>query len=164
MKLIVIRGLPGTGKTIISEILGKIFLDSEVICVDKFKLQAMKNKKKFEESQKIAYEKTLKKLNSLDQKGREYVILDEIICDENFYNELKGFVNETGSKAYWFRLLRPLEKLLEHEAERKRKTKNTREDFENLKRDVESFKIENEVLIKNDNIALTIKKILDIMA
>jgi len=158
MKLIFIRGLPGTGKTIIAKILKQIFLNAEIICVDKFKLQAMKKGNSFEESQKIAHKKTLEKLNSIN---KEYIIVEELICDRDFYNELKDFVDRTKSRAYWFRLMRPLDKLLEVEKSRKRKIKNSKEDFDKLKEDIESCKIENEYLIKNDNLALTIRKILE---
>ena len=77
MKIIFIRGLPGTGKTIVAEILKKIF-DSEIICVDKFKLQAMKKRKGFEKSNEIAHEKTLKKLQSLYEKNKRCVIVEEL--------------------------------------------------------------------------------------
>jgi len=160
MKIIFIRGLPGTGKTVIAEILKKIFIDSEIICVDKFKIQAIKKEKNFEKSLEISHKKTLEKLNLLN---KEYVIVEELICDKDFYNDLNNFVNKTKSHAYWFRLLRPLEKLLEVEKGRKRKIKNNKEDFDKLKRDIKSCKIENEHLIKNNNLALTIEKILDII-
>jgi len=169
MRVIFIRGLPGTGKTIVSEILGKIFLNSEVICVDKFKLQAMKKGEIFEEGEeidkrieKIAYKKTLGKLNSFYEQNRKDIIIEGVIIDRSFYDELRDFINKTKSKDYWFRLLRPLEKLLEVEAGRKRKIRNSKEDFDKLREDIENCKIENEYWIKNDDLALSIKKILDI--
>jgi len=160
MKIIFIRGLPGTGKTVVAEILNKIFIDSEIILVDKFKLQAMKKGKSFEESLEIAYKKALEKLNSLD---KEYIIVEELIHDKDFCKDLNNFINKTKSHAYWFRLLRPIEKLLEVEKDRKRKIKNSREDFDKLKRDIESCQIEDEHLIKNNNLALTIRKMLEII-
>lgn len=163
MKIIFIRGLPGTGKTIVSEILGKIFSDSEIICVDKFKLQEMKKGKNFEKAQELAYKKALKKLDLLYKKGKEYIILEEIICDKDFYNNLNNFVNKTNLVAYWFRLGRPLNKLLEIESSRKRKIKNDKNDFLRLKKEVEFCKIENEYWIKNDDLSLTIKRILDLI-
>ena len=162
MKFIIIRGLPGTGKTIVSKILGKIFLNSEVICVDKLKIQAMKKGYNFEKPQKIAYKQTLKRLYSIYDK-KNYIIIEELICDKDFYNELRDFVDKTKSEDYWLRLLRPLEKLLEVEAGRKRKIKNSKEDFDKLREDIESCKIESEHWIKNDDLALSIKKILDII-
>lgn len=162
MNLILIRGVPGTGKTIVSEILGKIFFDSEIICADKFKIQAMKENS-FKEAQKIAYAKTLEKLHILYEQNKRDVILEELICDKNFYESLRNFITKTNSKAYWFRLLRPLDKLLELESNRNRKVKNNKEDFDNLKKEIELIKIPNEVLIKNDNLALTIKRILDVI-
>ncbi len=162
MKIIIIRGLPGTGKTIVSKILGKIFFNSEVICVDKLKIQAMKKGYNFEKSQKIAYKQTLKRLYSIYDK-KNYIIIEELICDKDFYNELRDFVDKTKSEDYWFRLLRPLEKLLEVEAGRKRKIKNSKEDLDKLREDIENCKIEDEHWVKNDDLALGIKKILDIV-
>ena len=49
------------------------------------------------------------------------------------------------------------------ETTRKRKIKNSKEDFIELKEEIESYKIKNEYLIKNDDLALTIKKILEIV-
>jgi len=163
MKVIFIRGLPGTGKTIASEILGKILVNSKVICVDKFKLQAMKKGESFEEGEERAYKKTLEKLNSFYEQNRKEIIIEGVIIDEGFYNELRYFVNKTKSEDYWFRLLRPLEKLLEVEASRKRKIKNSKEDFDKLREDIENCKIEEEHWIKNDDLALSIKKILEVV-
>jgi len=162
MKVIVIRGLPGVGKTVVSEILEEIF-EAEVIHVDNFKLKEMKSGKSVEKSLEIAYEQTLKKLYLLHKKNRDYIILEEIIHEKDFLEKLYKFVNETRSQAYWFRLMRPIEKLLEVESNRKRRIKNTKEDLFKLKQDIESCKIKGECWIKNNGIALTIKKILEIV-
>lgn len=163
MKTIFIRGIPGTGKTIVSEILEKIFPNSEIICVDDFKLKAMKDGKSFEESQKIAYEQTLKELHLFHKQNKNDVILEEIICEKDFLDKLNWFLYETQTKAYWFRLMRKVKELLKVESNRNRQIKNTQEDLFKLKQEIESLKIENEYLIKNDNLALTIKKILEIV-
>ena len=163
MKTIFIRGVPGVGKTTIANILGQILPNSQVIHVDEFKIKEMKTGKSFEESRKIAYEKTLDKLYSLSSQDFVYITLEELICDKDFLEGLIEFLNKTKSHAYWFRLMKPLNKLLEIESNRKRKLKNTKEDFCKLKQDIESLKIKNEYLIKNDNLALTIKKILDVV-
>lgn len=162
MKVIVIRGLPGVGKTVVSEILEEIF-EAEVIHVDNFKLKEMKSGKSVEKSREIAYEQALKKLYLLYKKNRDYIILEEIIHEKDFLGKLYKFVNETMSQAYWFRLMRPIEKLLEVESNRKRRIKNTKEDLFKLKQDIESCKIKGECWIKNDNLALTIKKILEVI-
>lgn len=163
MKTILIRGIPGTGKTTVAKILGQILPNSQVIHVDEFKLKAMRKGYSFKESQKIAYEKTLEKLYTLSPQDFVYITLEELICDRNFLEDLIEFLNKTKSHAYWFRLIRPIKKLLEIESNRKRKIKNTQEDLFKLKQDIESLKIKNEYLIKNDNLALTIKKILEVV-
>jgi len=163
MKVIFIRGVPGVGKTLVSEALKKIFLDAEVIGVDKFKLKAMKNGEDFDKSKKFAYEQTLKKLELFYKKNKDYVIIEEIICDQDFLNRIYEFLDKTKSQSYWFRLKRKIKELLETEAKRKRRIKNTKEDLFKLKQDIESCKIKNEYSVKNDNLALTIKKILEIV-
>jgi len=163
MKVIFIRGVPGVGKTVVSKILGKILSNSKIICVDNFNLEEMKRGKSFKKSLEIAHEKTLKELYLLEKGDIDYVILDEIICDRIFFEKLNKFLDETKTPSYWFRLMRPVEKLLEIESKRKRKIKNTQEDLFNLKKDIESCKIENEYRILNGNLALTIKKILNVI-
>jgi len=59
-----------------------------------------------------------------------------------------------------FRIKRPLQELLTLEAKRKRKIKNTKEDFDNLKREADKIKIKNEIIIENKDINETIKQIL----
>jgi len=121
----------------------------------------MKKEGCFEESEEIAYKKTLEKLNSFYKQNKKEIIIEGLIIDGGFYNKLRDFINKTKSKASWFRLLRPLEKLLEIDVGRKRKMKNSKEDFDRLKEGIENCKIEDEHLIKNDNLALTIRKILE---
>ncbi len=163
MKIIFIRGVPGTGKTIVAKSIKESLPNSEIICVDDFKIKAMKKGTGIDESRKIAYKQTLKKLNLFHKQNKNYIILEELICDRNFLENLIEFLNKTKSHAYWFRLMRPIKKLLEIESNRNRKIKNTQEDLFKLKQDIESLKIKDEYLIKNDDLALTIKKILDIV-
>ena len=47
MKIIFIRGLPGTGKTAVAEILKTKLPNSELISVDNFKLKSMSKGKDF---------------------------------------------------------------------------------------------------------------------
>lgn len=161
MKLIIIRGAPGTGKTLVSNILEQILPNSKVVHVDEFKVKATRQGKSIEESQKIAYEKTLEKLRELYHQNLTYIILEELIYQRDFLNELQRFLYKTKDKAFWFRLLRPLNKLLEVESKRKREIKNSEEDLSKLKQSIELLEIKGEYRIKNDNLALVIKKILN---
>ncbi|GBE20143.1 MAG TPA: DUF2075 domain-containing protein [Candidatus Pacearchaeota archaeon] len=163
MKTIIIRGVPGTGKTLIANHIRKILPNSELICVDEFKLKAMEEKKDFQESLKIAYKESIKKLHLINKKHKNYIILEEIINYEYFFRKILKFVNDAKVPSYWFRLMRPLKKLLEVEAITDRPIKNDVNDFDNLKREIESIKIKNEHIIKNDDVMLTVKKILEII-
>jgi len=161
MKLILIRGVPGTGKTKVANILGQIFPNSQVIHVDNFKVKAMQKGKTFKEAQKIAYNHVLNVLEL--SYHNDYIIFEEIVCDKTFWDGISRFYHEYKLDFFGFRLLRKLDELLNVESQRKRKVKNTREDFIKLKQEIESLKVPREYLIKNDNLALTIKKILDIL-
>ena len=60
MKLIVLQGLPGRGKSIIAQKLIKRLHQSKYIEVDKFKKEAMKENKTWQDSKKLAYKKNFK--------------------------------------------------------------------------------------------------------
>ncbi len=162
MKIIFIRGLPGTGKTIIAKILKEIFLNSEVVSVDKLKIQALKKNFTFAEANKLAFEKAIKKLYDLS-KTKEIIIFEEMICNRELYGELRNFIRNIGCKVYWFRITRKLNQLLVEESKRKRGIKNTEKDFSDLKKEIETIRIKGEHKIKNDDLGKTIKKILDIV-
>ena len=162
MKVIFVRGLPGTGKTIIAKILKEVFFNSEIISVDKLKIQALKSKFTFSEANKIAFEKAMKKLYKLS-KTKEVIIFEEMICNKEFYQELNNFIKGTRCNSYWFRITRKLNHLLIVESKRKRKIKNTEKDFSDLKKEIEMIKIKGEHKIKNDNLGKTIKDILEII-
>ena len=163
MKIIFLRGLPGTGKTIIAQSLKNNLFDTEIIHVDNFKLKAMQKGKNFKNANNFAYEETIKKLYKFYFMKKRFVIVDELICERKFFNKLCSFLNKTDSYAYWFRILRKLKFILEVETNRNRNIKNTLKDFKNLRIKLKTLKIPNEILIKNDNLDLTTKKILDFL-
>ncbi len=163
MKLIIIRGVPGTGKTTVAKNIKEELSNSEIICVDDFKVKMMKKNKSFDSSQYLAYEQALKKLYSLNKKNKDYIILEELICEKDFLNNLHTFLRDTKSYVYWFRLKRKLKYLLEIELNRKRAIKNSLEDFNRLKKSLDFLKIKREHCIKNDDLNVTVKKILEII-
>lgn len=164
MQAIFIRGVPGTGKTVVAKEIKKRLSNSELITVDDFKNKKAKDDESFEESLRHAYEKALSKLYLAHKKNKAYIILDDIICEREFLKELIKFLKETKTPAYWFRLMRPIEELLKIESKRKRCIKNNKEQLHELKQKIDSLKIKNEYLIKNDDLKITIKKILEIVS
>ena len=88
MKLIILRGLPGTGKTIIAKKLTQQIQNSIVIHVDEFKIDYRKLNKdcKFIDACKHSYKKTIKKLSSITDK--EIAIIEELFYDSNFVNKI----------------------------------------------------------------------------
>jgi len=160
MKVIFIRGLPGTGKTIVTELLKEKLPNSEVINVDDFKINPIQNGETLKNIMKIAYKQLLKRLYEFSLINKEYVIIDELICEKRFLKKIFFFLNQTNSLSYWFRLRRKLKELLKVEAGRNRKIKNSLKDFSKLKKKIESLKIAGEYQIKNDDLDLTVKKIM----
>ena len=159
MKIIFIRGLPGTGKTTISKLL-KEKLSAEIIYVDNFKLEAISEGASVKDSRKIAYIKTLQILESYIKKNPKYLILEEIISDLSFFNQLQNFIKNNNLTAYWFRIERPLEELLRVESDRKRKVKNTKKDLTELNKKIGDIKIEKEVIAQNDDINKTVGEVI----
>jgi len=138
MKIIFIRGLPGTGKTAVAEILKTKLPNSELISVDNFKLKSMSKGKDFKTAKNFAYNETLKKLYKFNLMKKDYCIVEELICEEEFLKKLYEFINKTNADHYWFRVMRKLKDLLEVESKRDRKIKNTVEDFNKLKEDTKN--------------------------
>jgi len=163
MKIIFIRGLPGTGKTTIAEILKCKLPKTKVINVDNFKMEAINRGENFETSRIIAYKKTLKELKKVNPNKLNFFIINELICDQYFFDCLYDFIHQTKTESYWFRLMRKIDDLVAIEEKRNRPIKNSKMDFINLKKDLEAIKIPGEFWIKNDQLSITTKTIMDFL-
>ena len=150
MKLIILRGLPGVGKSVIADKLAEKLNNSTVIHVDDFKVECRKKHKdyNFGDVCKYSYEKTLQKLSSCS--SEEVIIIEEIFDNKDFVNNKIKFCKENNIESYWFHLKRDIKKLLEVENKRKRKIKNTLDDFETLQNNINKVKIANEKTILNN--------------
>ena len=156
MKLIILRGLPGTGKTTLAEKLVEK-IGAVNIWTDGFKHEA-KTGSRLKDCN-YAYKKTLKILEEYNAKNIKYAIVTEILYSRNFRNNLLKFIKKSKSKAYWFQLKRPLSALLENEAKRKRKIKNTRKDFLEMRKKINNCKIRQEIVINNIEINSAFREI-----
>ncbi len=151
MRLITLRGLPGCGKSVIAKKLGEK-LNVEVIKGDFFKLEFMKNSSSFKEACSFAYDKIFEKIKELFDKRNKIIIVEELFNDKDLFEKIKVFCLESNIEIVSFYIDRDLEKLLEVENKRERKIKNSKEDFEKLKKEIKEIKIENEVVIDNNGI------------
>jgi len=145
MKIIFIRGLPGTGKTPLAHNLEKTLLNSEVIHLDDF---GIKKTKINDEN----YEKISKKLYSLYSKKVDPIIIEGIICKPKLYEIFKKFSNETNSEMYSFKIEKPLNELL---------NKNTKEELIRLDEEMNNCKIDNEYTLKQGNFVEEILEIIN---
>lgn len=162
MRIIFIRGLPGTGKTSVAkELINK--LDGKVvhIWVDNFKIEAGLDN--FPKAIKTAYEKTISVLNDCLSQDVDWVVIEEILYDKGFISTLQEFVKKNNIKAYWFLLERPLDVLLTVENKRNRKIKNSKEDFEDMKKKLEETSVEGETVIENTDLYETVNNIASVV-
>ncbi|MBU4536787.1 zeta toxin family protein [Patescibacteria group bacterium] len=142
MKLIILRGLPGCGKSIIAEKLGEK-LDNPVIHGDFFKREYMKNNSDFKNSDvyQYSYNKIFEKIKDLFKSGEKFLIVEELFNDKDLVEKIKDHCLENNIEIKSFFIQRDLEKLLALEEVRGRKIKNTQEDFKKLEKEIKDIKI-----------------------
>ena len=162
MKLIFIRGLPGSGESYVAESLTSKLENCAYVKVDDFKLGYMKSGASIPDSRRLAYAKTISELQRLQKQKKDYVVVEELMCDPDFVRDLQNFARKTNSQSYWFRLKRSLTRLLETESRRDRRVKNSLDDFRKLEEDIGSCPVEGEIIVENNSDNQTaIKQILE---
>ena len=156
MKLIILRGVPGCGKTTIAEVLLKK-LNATYMNIDKFKF--MPNSGDRYRRRAFAYKKTIEELDKI-KKNSGYVIVDEVFDNKEFVENIIKFTRENNIKYNSFYITRRLEELVKTEETRNRHVKNDVNNFIELAKAIESVEIENELIIKNININESVKLII----
>ncbi|MCK5285638.1 MAG: AAA family ATPase [Candidatus Pacebacteria bacterium] len=151
MELIILRGLPGCGKSTIAEKLGGR-LDAPVVFGDFFKREFMKSNSSFEnkEMYQYSYIKIFEKIKELFENGNKRIITEELFNDKNLVDKIKEFCKENNINIKSFFIERDIEKLLEIEESRERKIKNTKVDFEKLEKEIIEIEIEDEIILNNN--------------
>lgn len=155
MNIIIIRGLPGSGKTEIADRLSRE-LKIPVLHIDYLKTQIMKDfpgQYSWNEIRAKAYDQALNYLADLNKKGTESIICEELLADKDFAIELQNFCSNAKIKIYSFKIERNIEKLLELENSPERVARprrNTREDLDELNRKINEIIIPNEIVIENN--------------
>ena len=151
---IFIRGLPGSGKTTISNKLAEQ-LHWDVIHVDHYKTEFIsQNQDAYITKEFIPYshKKTLEKLSDI----KNNVIIEELFWNNDFIQALLSFCKKNNIQYQWFKLIRDKKTLLSI----KRKIRNTFKDFETMEKQIDDIKIKDEIIINNQNTDETIKQIL----
>ncbi len=153
MKLVILRGLPGCGKTTIAEKLSEK-LDGKVIYGDSFKREFMATNINFknEDVFRYAHNKIFNEIEKYFNQKEKIVVAEELFDNKEFVERIKSFCEENNIEIFWFYIQRDLEKLLEIEDKRERKIKNTIEDFDNLQNSLNEIKNEGEIIIDNNGI------------
>jgi adenylate kinase family enzyme len=150
MKLIILRGLPGCGKTTLANKIGQE-AGAPVIHGDDFKLEYMRIERDFKKALQYSYDKILENIKSYISNDEKVVVVEELFNDQNLVNNILQVCKEHNIDTHWFRVKRDLDKLLETEAKRDRKIKNTLEDFQKLEQELDSIKIDNETILENNS-------------
>lgn len=164
MKLIIIRGLPGSGKTEISKRLLKKLTNAIHIEVDSYKRKirpkfySLTKKSRDKKSREYSYKQTL--LDLKNYLNKDYVIIDEMICEKDFYNKINKFISKNKLEYHCFRIKRTLKELLKVETTRIRPVKNSLESFQKLEKEMNSYKFKGEISINNKTIIKCLKEIL----
>lgn len=154
MKLIILRGLPGSGKTELSNRLASE-LGAVVVHVDSLKLDIRQEFPGMSRSEirEKAYGRTIQKLKELKENDVSIVICEELMCDATFVNRLEGFCRDYRVESSWLRIDRSIEKLLELENSQERSSRevrNSEENLEKLDQEIKAIKIPEEVVIDNN--------------
>lgn len=163
MKIIALRGLPGSGKSYIAEKIRSQTESIEIINVDKYKLEFRKNNPdvSFGEALKYSYEQALLRLGQMHKENSEVlVVIEELFNDAGFVKSVQDFCRTNGVSIAWYYIERSIEDLLMIEETRQRRIKNSREDFEKLKEEIERIEIPDEITIVNDGRTESIEEII----
>lgn len=160
MKLIVIRGNSGSGKTVITDTLAEK-LGAEKIHIDYFKSAIMddlvlKNKPIIlEDICKEAMRETLTLLGKMKLGGTLSVITEELFYNKEFTEDLRKYCVDNNIDVQWFRIEREKEKIIEMQESSERVTReirNSKEDLEMIESQIRENVIEGELVIMNNGI------------
>ena len=118
--IIFLRGLPGTGKTVISNILAER-LHCAVMHVDDFKRDFRKQYPQADFIKEVVPHSYAKTLEQIGEYASKDLIVEEIFRNEDFVRSLVDFISKNSIKAFWFKIVRDEKLLLEVDAARDRK-------------------------------------------
>lgn len=157
--IIFIRGLPGSGKTTISDKVAEK-LGWNVVHADEFKKELMRQKPDADFVREIvpaSYKLTLGKLGTYKNSS---VIIEEVFRNKEFVQSVLDFCNKNSIKYQWFKIIRDENLLLQVYAKRTRKVKMTKDLHDMFKQQMNDIKIEGEVTINNENIDKCVEEII----
>ena len=156
--IIFIRGLPGSGKTTISNRVGEK-LRWEVVHVDQFKKEIMKQNPEADFIKEVvprSYQKTLEKLQEYKEKN---AVVEEVFRNAGFVQSVIDFCDHNSIKYQWYKIIRDEELLLNIYDERTRKVKMTKELHDLFKQQMNDIKIEGEIEILNTSVGECVERI-----
>jgi len=150
MKLIMLRGLPGCGKSTIAEKLENDF-NVKVVYGDVFKREFIENNidYKNKDAYEYSYVKIFETINTLFNSGEKIIICEELFNSEKLINKIVKYCAKNEIELVSFIIERNIDLLLKNEHLKDRKIKNTKEDFVKIKSELNNVHIKNETVVNN---------------
>jgi broad-specificity NMP kinase len=160
--IIFIRGLPGSGKTHISNDLGAR-LNIPVIHSDDLKKELTDRKPEAffkEEVIPYSYDRILQEI--MRHKDNN-VIIEELFRTKDFVNKILSLCTKEAIISRWFQIDRDFREVIKVNKERKRKVKNDSQILERILRQIQEIEIPGEVLIKNTSVQEAVDEIVSLL-
>ncbi len=156
--IIFLRGLPGSGKTTIANLLSDK-KGWKVISIDEYKKEIMKEYPEahfITEIVPLSYKRALEEIDKVTGD----VIVEEILRNKDFVEQLNELNKTKKVETKWFKIVRNMEDIVKTNAERKRKVKPTSETLIKMNEQLNSIVIEGEIVINNESPEDSVEKIL----
>lgn len=157
---IFIRGLPGVGKTTIARRLTDE-LGWPVKRVDDHKIAYMNEHPDADFIDEVVPHSHEQFLDELQESEHENLITEGLFKDRDLVSSANKICENKSIEPQWFLIERDREKLLEVESNRERKVKNSPEELEAMEEKMNSIDIEGEICIKNDDLDIAVKNIMN---
>lgn len=158
--ILFLRGLPGTGKTTIANVLAAQ-LQWDVVHVDALKKEYMEAHPGADFRTVVvpaSYDKALEVLQGYTFKN---VIVEEVFRDEAFVRRVLDFCDQNNVQYQWFKIIRDKEHLLEVNDERRRAIQNNPAILDSMERKMNAIVLEGEIDIHNQTLEDSVQKILE---
>ena len=159
-KIIFLRGLPGSGKTSISNSLSEK-LGWKVIKIDQFKSDYMREHPDADFLSEVVPHSYARAIETIKGIEDENIIVEELFRSIDLVISMQDLSRKKNMSQHWFKLERSMEALIKVGKERKRSIKNSPEVLNKMKDDLDSISIENEVVLEGEDLNMKFRKILD---
>ena len=159
--IIFLRGLPGSGKTVIADALAER-LNWKVVHVDEFKRELRKKNPNADFLKEIVPASYHIALHNLEEQKDSDLVVEELFNDRTFVENVLKVCEKNNIPCRWFKVVRDKKDVLHINTNniRKRTVVNSPEAIEVIERELEEVKIGGEMDIYNRTIDQSVDEIL----